>query len=54
MTCSNECNDGHQHEWVIAPGDWDLSEGRSEVVCTKCGVPGERFDATGEVYWPAT
>lgn len=54
MTYDNEWHDGHQHEWVTAPGDWDAMEGVSEVICSKCGVPGQRTDKTGEVFWPAT
>lgn len=52
QTCS--WHDGHQHQWIDEPGDWDLGGERSYVVCSKCGVPGERDDVTGEVYWPAT
>ena len=50
----SHCMDHCGHEWKIAPGDWDAAEGRSSVECEKCGVPGERTDKTGEVYWPAT
>lgn len=48
---SGECS---QHEWIDAPGDWDLGGDRAQVVCSVCGVSGERNDKTGEVYWPAT
>lgn len=41
-----------QHEWKET--DDELSEGRTAVECIHCGVPGERTDATGEVYCPAT
>ncbi len=52
---------------VMVAGDWARCEhlwremidnysgpGRTDMCCVKCGVPGERTDATGEVYWPAT
>lgn len=44
--------DACKHEWVRAPGDWDSSF--EEVVCRICGVPGERDEKTGGVFWPAT
>ncbi len=41
------------HTWKPR-GDFELGGNRSEVICVTCGVHGERDDATGEVYWPAT
>lgn len=51
---TNEWNDGHDHMWIEKQGDWDAPEGFSEVICSKCHVPGQRMDETGEVFWPAT
>lgn len=42
------------HTWKIAPDDWDVGGNRSCVECTACGVPGERDEDTGDVFWPAT
>lgn len=50
MSAWDECD----HEWRNSTRDYDLAGNRSEVVCTKCGCPGERDDDTGEVFWPAT
>lgn len=55
MSNDLECD----HEWITAPGDWDLGSvpgagEREEVVCVKCGVPGERYVESREVYWPTT
>ena len=47
---ANKC----EHEWDVAPGDWDGGEDRTYVQCKKCGVPGERTESAGEIYWPAT
>lgn len=51
----NEC----EHEWITAPGDWDLGDvpgsgAREEVICTKCGCPGERYVNSCKVVWPTT
>lgn len=43
-----------EHEWKVSNRDWDLPIEREEVVCVKCGCPGERTVKTGEVFWPAT
>jgi len=32
----------------------DIGGNRTEVICTKCAVLGERNDETKEVFWPAT
>jgi hypothetical protein len=50
----NEC----QHDWE-AVGDLDLGDvagmgEREEVLCAKCGCPGERYSKSGEVDWPTT
>lgn len=45
--------DCQKHEWKTR-GDFDLGNDRTEVECVNCGMPGERDDKTGEVYWPAT
>lgn len=54
MTGEPRTTDGHEHEWIVRSGDWDLGGNRSQVKCAKCGVSGERDDDTGEVYWPTT
>lgn len=41
------------HEWKER-GDYDLGGNRSEVICVKCDESGERNNATGEVYYPAS
>ena len=46
--------------WVECVHDWgpiydsDIGEDRIEVICVKCGCPGELDNKTGEVYWPTT
>lgn len=42
-----------EHVWVESQF-YDLGGDRTVVVCNRCGVPGERDDSTGEVFWPAT
>jgi hypothetical protein len=44
------------HDWKLAPGDWDTGDvNREEVICTKCGCPGERYpEEGGRVDWPTT
>lgn len=45
-----------EHEWRALTRD-HMEEGKpgfTQVECVKCGVPGERTDDTGEVFWPAT
>lgn len=49
----HNCN----HEWV-PNGDSDLGDvpgmgSREEVICVKCGCPGERYE-NGHVDWPTT
>jgi hypothetical protein len=47
--------DACEHEWKIAPGDWDSGiKDTEEVICIKCQCPGERDNKTNEVCWPAT
>lgn len=46
----NECD----HDWIVDPGDHDIGGNRTQMVCKKCGCPGERSDDTGEIYWPTT
>lgn len=47
--------DDCEHEWTEDTSDHDIcKDGYTQVVCKKCGVPGEQTDATGEVYWPTT
>lgn len=40
------------HEWSTAPGDYELGDvpglgSREEVICLKCGCPGERYVESG-------
>lgn len=43
-----------EHEWVVNPADTDPMEGTSDVICKYCGMPGQRDDRDGSVFWPAT
>ncbi len=45
-------DDCFEHDWKEV--DSDIGGNRTDVVCRKCGCPGERDDKTGEVFWPAT
>lgn len=45
---------GCDHVWRVRGDGGDLGGGRTEVVCVKCDVPGDRNDDSGEVFWPAT
>lgn len=40
--------DACEHEWKER-GDFDLGGDRTEVICIKCGMPGERDERTGKV-----
>ena len=42
-----------QHDWKESEAQ-DLSEKFGNVVCVKCGCPGEMTWETDEVFWPAT
>ena len=46
-------DDCPEHDWQ-EEGDFSLGLNRSVVECSKCGAPGERYNDTGEVYWPTT
>jgi hypothetical protein len=46
------CGSG-SHDWRVVP-EHDLGGNRDAVQCICCGVPGERDNPTGEVFWPAT
>lgn len=53
---ANEKWDACQHQWKDITRD-HMQEGKpdcTQVECWKCGVPGERTDSTGHVFWPAT
>ena len=41
------------HAWQEVESQFS-NEHRSQVKCKTCGVPGERENDTGEVFWPAT
>jgi hypothetical protein len=43
-----------EHEWEELPDSQFDNETSTEVRCSKCEMRGERNEATGEVYWPAT
>lgn len=44
-----------QHEWKESiSSDSEIGGDRTYVKCVRCGVPGERNDKTGDVYYPAT
>jgi hypothetical protein len=43
-----------EHEWETDTGSWDCPLTEEQVVCKKCGCPGQRTIKTGEVYWPTT
>lgn len=42
-----------EHEWEERTDSQFSNDLFTEVVCSKCGCPGER-SADGSVYWPAT
>jgi len=42
-----------QHEWKEVESHL-TDPARIEVECKKCGTPGEKWLATGEVDWPCT
>lgn len=42
------------HEWREAVDSMFSNEKFSEVICTKCGCPGEMNNKTHELIWPAT
>ncbi len=50
MSNWNEC----EHEWQEHPDSQFSNELVTEVVCKKCGCPGQREEKTGDVFWPAT
>lgn len=43
-----------EHDWELSNSEWNCPEDCEEVVCAKCGCPGERYVKTGEVFYPAT
>ena len=43
-----------EHEWQEKIDSQFSSELFTDVVCKKCGCPGQRNESTQEVYWPAT
>ena len=43
-----------EHEWKAKIDSQFSNEVVEDVVCTKCGCPGERDTHTGFVVWPAT
>jgi hypothetical protein len=53
MSRSREWYDGHEHDWRVKDGQGN-SELFTEVRCELCGIPGERDEKSGEVFWPAT
>ena len=46
----NDC----EHEWQEAEDSMATPETHTDVACKKCDCPGERTEATGEVFWPAS
>lgn len=52
---------GPEYSWDTCPGhEWDevesmhSNEWHTQVRCRKCCMTGERDEASGEVFWPAT
>lgn len=46
--------DDCEHEWKEPLDSQSLDPDRIDVVCEKCGCPGEKNLNTGKVFWPAT
>lgn len=44
--------DSCDHEWRET--DEAVAVGHTGVICKKCACPGERYDKTGDIFWPAT
>jgi len=42
-----------EHEWQELESMFS-NENHTDVRCTKCGMPGERDETDGSVFWPAT
>jgi len=45
--------DNCQHVWDETDSQFS-NELSTDVRCIKCGCSGEKDNATGEVFWPAT
>jgi hypothetical protein len=43
-----------EHEWQVKIDSQHHNDFGEEVVCTKCGVHGEKNIKTGEVFWPVS
>jgi hypothetical protein len=53
MSYSKTWEECSQHQWKERQYA-DGGENWTCVICTLCGMPGERNDDTGDVYYPAS
>lgn len=43
-----------EHDWIEKTDSQFSNEYFTDVYCIKCGCPGEKYNKTGEVFWPTT